>query len=383
MDARKLGLAALSAAMGACAQAQVPDLVSALDAGGRAMGMGGSIYTAGADTFSSYNNPAGLGYVTDATLGLSLRNLPESDTTVTTDFRTPQTETTYRSGSRAITHVGIAYPFKGRNGRTNGTLGIAYTTGGYIRDFRSGTDLRDGDLVVKDYAELNRVKSDFYTVSYGSAGSTFSWGLGVVMTTTNVENRMFYNIFDADNQNRGFVDTDNRDTANGVGGIVGIQFVPQGGNMSLGFSYRTPIELNGNDSTSGYYDKIPGRLSGGLAYRTGGLRGGKDFVIFGLQADGYIQGNKDSVLTRKDQWVIGGGMEYNWNYGNALIPIRFGFNAIPNGGDGLFRDRNTFTFGIGYRPFGSTVGVDFNFASSGEGGGMDMAVGLTYRFAGK
>ncbi|HRI43142.1 MAG TPA: hypothetical protein PLL78_02890 [Fimbriimonadaceae bacterium] len=383
MDAKKIGMATLGVAVGTCAGAQVPDLVSALDAGGRAMGMGGGIYTAGADTMSSYNNPAGLGYLSDTTIGLNIRNLPESDTVLTRDFRTPQTETTYGSGPRAITHAGIAYPFKGRGGRTNGTLGLAYTTGGYMRDFRSGTDLRDGDLTIRNMAELNKVKSDFFTISYGTAGNSFAWGVGVIFTATQVETRQFYQIFDQDNQDRGFVDTDNRDTANGVGGIVGLQFIPPGGNISVGLSYRTPIDLNGNDSTEGYYDRIPGRLSGGLAIRSGGLRGGRDFLIFGVQADGYIGGKKDAVLSRKDQWVFGGGVEYNLNFANALIPFRFGFNAVGKGGDGFFEERNTFTFGIGYRPFGSTVGLDLNFATTGEGGGMDMALGLTYRFASK
>lgn len=383
MDARKLSSTTLGVVLGTCGFAQVPDLVNALDAGGRAMGMGGSIYTAGADTFSSYNNPAGLGYISDTTVGLAARNLPESDTTVSGDFRTPQTDSTFGAGPRAITHVGVAYPFKRGGGRTSGTVGLAYTTGGYIRDFRSGTDLRDGSLTYRDYVELNRVKSDFFTLSYGAASTNFSWGVGVVVTATTVENRQFYNIFDADNNNRGFVDTDNRDSANGIGGIVGFQYVPSGGNFSLGVSYRSPIDLNSNESTEGYYDRIPGRLSGGVAIRSGGLRGGRDFIIFGLQADGYIQGKQDSVLTRKDQWVFGGGLEYNWLYGNTLIPLRFGINLVQNGGDGTFRDRNTFTFGIGYRPLGSSFGIDLNFASPGEGGGMDMGLGLTFRFAGK
>lgn len=383
MDAKKLGLAALGVAAGAWAPAQVPDLVSALDAGGRAMGMGGGIYTAGADTFSSYNNPAGLGYISDVTLGVSLRNLPEADSELTRDFRRPQVETTARSGSRAITHAGIAYPFKNRSGRTTGTLGIAYTTGGFIRDLRFGTNLQDGDLQVRDYAELNKLKTDFFTVSYGTAGSDFSWGLGFVFATANVENRQVYSIFDADNQNRGNVNVDNRDTATGIGGIVGFQFVPRGSNVSVGLSYRSPIELQSNESTSGYFDRIPGRVSGGLAVRSGGLRGGNDFVIFGVQADGYIGGQSDAILSRKDQWVFGGGMEYNLNFANALIPFRIGFNAVGKGGDQWFTERNTFTFGVGYRPYGATVGFDLNFAVSGEGGGTDMGLNLTYRFAGK
>ncbi|KXK14322.1 MAG: hypothetical protein UZ18_ATM001001770 [Armatimonadetes bacterium OLB18] len=69
-DAWKLRTAALAGiVVPAVALGQVPDVVDALDAGGRAMGLGGAIYQTGADTVSTALNPAGLGFVNRPTVG--------------------------------------------------------------------------------------------------------------------------------------------------------------------------------------------------------------------------------------------------------------------------------------------------------------------------
>lgn len=381
LPARKLAISAGMAVLSTAAMAQIPDLINALDAGGRAMGMGGGTYTAGSDTLSSYNNPAGLGFLTQPQFSIVFRNLPDSDTTVSGDFNNPQLSTTATAGSRAVTHVGLVFPVGAHDGKTSGTVGLAFTTGGYIRDFRTGQNLQYGDLTVSQYAEILKVKNDFLTLSYGSASQAgFNFGFGLVIAMSSIVNRQDYLLVDSSNNSQGSVHVDNDDSAHGVGGIVGFTFVPkENANISFGMSYRTPINLSGNDSVKAYYSKVPARLSAGLAGRSDRARGGKDFILYGLQADAYFRDQTNSIVSQKQQIVIGGGLEYNYQIGGSRIPIRFGYSAVPAGGDG-FAQRNTFTFGIGYYPNNSGLGLDLNFGSPGGGGGMDLAFGMTYKF---
>lgn len=381
MNARKLTVTSIAAVLGAVGvSAQIPDLVNALDAGGRAMGMGGGIYTAGADTMSGLNNPAGLGFLTEPQIGLAFRNLPESSTRLERDFRDPLVTTDAQSGTRALSHAGLVIPLKRSGGRTAGTVSVAYTLGGFIRDERTGTDLRDGNLTVRDYFEISKIKTDYFTLSYGAAGETFAWGIGAVLTNTYIRNTQFYNVFDGNNNGVGNVNVDNRGNQTGLGGVVGVQFIPRGSNLSIGLSYRTPIDLRGAEEVESYYDRIPGKLSGGFALRSDGLRGGNDFLVYGAQVDAYFGGKKDAILQRKDQVAVGGGFEYNYRFGNSFIPFRLGYRWVPSGGDGFyFGDRETLTFGFGYRPFGGRFSADLNFATTSDGGGWDVALGLNYR----
>src|SRR5579862_7912379 len=111
MTARRLPFVILGAAtMATPAFAQVPDLLNALDAGGRAMGAGGALYPTGSDTLSSYYNPAGLGYVTSTTLGAVMRNLPRSVTQASGDFNNPVLSSSGTTGARQLTHFGIVMP---------------------------------------------------------------------------------------------------------------------------------------------------------------------------------------------------------------------------------------------------------------------------------
>ena len=84
------------------------------------------------------------------------------------------------------------------------------------------------------------------------------------------------------------------------------------------------------------------------------------------------------VLARKEQTVVGVGLEYNYVGGFGRLPIRFGFQGVPSGGNS-FGARNNFTFGIGYRPGGSDLSIDINFGRP-DGGGGDMSFTVGYRF---
>jgi hypothetical protein len=164
----------------------------------------------------------------------------------------------------------------------------------------------------------------------------------------------------------------------GIGGVVGLQIIPSSNpNMSIGLSLRSPINFSGNGSTKAYYDEVPGKASASFAYRQDGYRGGNDYMIFGLQADAFFHNNRAQAIQRKRVVNIGAGVEYNHLRGNARIPIRLGFSAIPAAGAG-FKERNALTFGFGYRPLSSPLSVDFNFAATG-GTGFDGAIMFNYR----
>src|SRR5438093_249941 len=121
MIARRLSFVILGAAIMATPTfAQIPDLLNAFDAGGRAMGMGGALYPTSSDTLSSYYNPAGLAYINQTTVGAVFRNLPRSTTNASGDFNNPNLTSTGEAGRRELTHFGAVFPF------AKGGLGLSY-----------------------------------------------------------------------------------------------------------------------------------------------------------------------------------------------------------------------------------------------------------------
>jgi len=358
-------------AVAATSSAQIPDLVNALDAGGRAMGIGGGTYVTDGNTFSSAYNPAGLAYLTSPAMGVSFRNLPTSSTVVSGNFQDPEFSSDVSLGKMALTHVGYAFPALG------GTVGIAYTVGGFIRDTTVGDNLPNGPLTVRNYQETTRLQTDFFTFSYGRKMGTMNWGAGIVVANQFVGGSESYLLF-----NGGAQVGSNNSSASGNGMGVGLIFGLQGTesstpNTSWGISVRTPIDLTNNSETSSYYDRIPGRVSFGFVNRAN-AGGGSDFLIFGAQADIYFGGQNDKIIPRKNHVAFGGGVEYNMHRFNARIPVRLGFSAVPSGGDG-FGSRNTLTFGLGYRPNNSPFTVDLNVAKPTGKGPFDLALSLSYR----
>ena len=374
MIARKLpyilgGVCAASAS----SFAQVPDLLNALDAGGRAMGVGGSLYATGADTLSSYYNPAGLGYLNQGAFGLAYRNMPTSRSRASDEFGNLELDSTGRRGGSTVSHLGLAYPIS--EGR-NGTLAVSYTVGGFIDDTRTNAGVLVGGNPVNFYSESLKAKSDYFTLAYGkaSADQSFSWGVGLQYVRQRVANEILL----VDSGNNVLIDADLDETGNGIGLVAGVQFIPKGNpNMSLGLSYRTEVDLNGNDDTQELYDKIPARLLGGIAYRQDGLRGGRDFIVYGLQFMHFFSGQSSQVFDRENQTTAGFGLEYSYQTQGFRIPIRLGYHMVPSGGED-FGPRNAFTFGVGYRPNDNRFGIDLNFASP-EKGGYDIGISLNYR----
>lgn len=371
MDAKKSAIVLAGLAVCTAATAQVPDVMNSLDPGGRAMGVGGSTYVTDANTFSILYNPAGLGYINSPTFGFAMRNLPEARSIISGEFSDPSFNTDTGVGKRSVTHLGYAFPAAG------GTVGISYTTTGYLNDRRAGNNMPDGNLTVNNYQETTIAKTDMMTLSYGVSRGNTNYGAGVVFANQYVSNDVQFQQFSGQN----LVNSVNRQVSSdgqGIGAVVGMQIATDTDSV-IGISAQTPINISNNSSTAAIYDRIPGRISAGFAQRTTGLRGGQDFFIYSGQADYYFGGQRSTQIERDNVFAFSAGVEYSFHQWNTRFPVRVGFSMHPGGGAG-FTSRDAFTFGIGYRPDAQPLSVDFSLASPVGGGGVDMALGISYRF---
>ncbi|MEZ5162468.1 MAG: hypothetical protein R2688_01710 [Fimbriimonadaceae bacterium] len=356
--------------MSVVANAQIADLLNAFDSGGRAMGVGGSTRVTDASTNSALDNPAGLAYVGDKSFGMNIRTMPESQTIASGDLNDRTNVTANRGGKYGLTHVGYTMPFK------KGTLGVSYTVGGYIKNRTAGNNLNDGGLSARNLVEETTAQTDYFAISYGERKGTQNIGYGLVIANQYVRSTQDYQLFNGNTQ-VGTVSSDNSGNGLGVGIVAGIQGdVNQ--DMVWGASVRTPIDISGNGSSSAIYDRIPGKLSAGVAARRDGYFGDQDYMIWSVQADYYFGGQRNKVISRKDVLAGSFGLEYNMFRNGVRYPVRFGYAFVPGGGDG-YSDRNSWTFGLGYRPNNADYTVDLSFAKANGGGPFDVALGLTYK----
>lgn len=333
------------------------------------MGMGGSTYVSGASTLSSYYNPAGLGYMHRSEIAVSARNMPKSQAVVEGDIAgVHQLTTLNRVGTIGLTHGGIAIPLKSRNG-TNGTVSIAYTTGGYDHEQRFGdfATTQNGNPA-PGYQQNLSLRNDFVTLAYGRANSsqTFSWGAAAVYAI----NSQTSDISGAPAGNGNF-----SANSHGWGGLFGIQFMPNQ-NIDIGISYRTPITLKGDNSGPLLYDKIPGRLIAGVAYRRD--MGGDNFLILGAQAQHFWEGSRGQFFDSPEQTTFGAGAEYDIAASGGYFPIRLGYNWLPASATD-FGSSNALTWGAGYRAPNGTWGLDLNFDKP-QHAPADYALDFIYRF---
>lgn len=337
------------------------------------MGIGGSTQQTDGTTLSSFYNPAGLAYVTTPTIGAAVRNLPESNSVVSGRFANPDFNTSRELGSRRVTHLGYATPIRG------GTLGISFTNGGYMKDLRSGTGLKDGVLTLNNYVETFQAQTDFFTVAWGKANGSTNFGFGLIIANQYISDVGVYDTFDANNQFSGSTRINNSGNMTGVGAIVGAQFpTSSSGRSVVGVSIRTPISLSKNSSVDSYMNKVPGRASLGMATRSDNLRGGDDFLVYGAQVDYFFGSDKNGLFKRKDVLAGGVGFEYNMHRWGGRVPVRAGFAFSPSGGDS-YQSRNSFTFGLGYRPNNDRLSFDLNFAMPTGGGPYDMGLSVGYK----
>lgn len=374
MKARKrIFILAGCSALSSFAAAQVPDLLNALDAGGRAMGIGGATQATDSNTLSTYYNPAGLAYITSPTFGMAFRNLPQSNTIVSGKFKDADYDTTKEAGPRKVTHIGFALPFK------DGAFGFSYTMGGTFKDFRLGNNLTDGTLTIRNLASTQSAQTDFFTLAWAKRNGDVNYGLGLVFANQYISDLTSYDLFDAGNTQVGQVKVNNSGNSTGFGLIAGAQFpTTKDGKSVVGLSVRTPISLKNNSTTSSYLNKVPGRASLGITTRGDNLRGGQDFLVYGAQVDYFFGSDKGGLFNRKDFLAGGVGIEYNYHRGSARIPVRAGYSFVPSGGTG-FQARNTFTLGVGYRPSNSNMSADLNFGLPTGGGAFDLGLSVTYK----
>jgi hypothetical protein len=374
---KKLILILGSTSFASLSSAQVPDLLNSLDAGSRSMGAGGAFGVTSADTFSILNNPAGLGFMSTRTAGLSYRNLPTSKTTASGTLSNPTLTTDGDRGKNKISHLGYAMPMK--NGMT---IGLSYQIGGFIDDLRTGTNLTSGAFNNVTYNEQLRVQTDFYTIAMGKANaeSSRSFGYGITIANTSFSNQQLAFVPGAGGgQGTLLLQADNQGMATGVGLVAGFQVIPKSNpNTTYGLSVRTPIKLTGNTDVTDTYRTIPGQVSLGLATRIDNFRGKEDYLIYGLQLSRFFGGSGNGLADRDQQTVFGAGVEYNVVRDDATIPVRFGYIGNGKGGNG-FSSRDAFTLGFGYRRAGAPWSLDLNYAYP-RGGSADFAMMLNYRF---
>lgn len=367
--ARKL-LSISMAAASTAAFAQVPDLLTSFDAGGRAFGSGGSLYGTSADTMSATYNPAGLGYVNEPMLSVSTRNFPTSRTLVTGSLTELRLNSFEREGELGLSHVGYARPSGGR-----GTIGVAYTVGGWYHDDQFGQTLAGG---ISRFHDALHIRTDFLNLSWGRASNdqSTSIGFGIIVAQNNVYNKREITFADpnipptlARSDESGF----------GVGAQFGMIFVPRGtSNVSWGFSVRTPIEIQDDEGALALYQRIPGRAAVGMALRQDGFRRGRDFLIYGAEFEYLFGGEGSDRLDIEDHSNGHVGVEYNYVSDTFTLPIRLGYSLITSGGDG-FQDRNTFTYGFGYRPHSQKWSIDVGFGNANRGV-KDTAITVGIRF---
>lgn len=372
MNARTRWIAGSMMTMAAAgAVAQIPDVLNSFEMGGRGMGMGGSIYSNSTDASASYWNPAGLGHITTSMAEINYRNRPSNNTTLTGNFSNPDESTDPQFGRNQISFVGAAVPM----GR--GTLGISYAVGGHARELRRGEGLvvDPGENITANVDTLDAITDEFITLAYGfRRGDAMTLGAGLIFARETINSASRIQLFQNGNPIQSPDPTDTKEDGTGIGAIIGAQFT-SGPSTSYGISIRSPIKLSGFDELSSYSDTIPARLQGGMLYRKDGLRGGKDFVLAGIDAAYFFKANEGKAFERKGHVSGGVGVEYNLSQRWGWLPIRLGVHATSGGGPG-FKQRTVFTFGAGYRPISGNFWLDFAAATGSGQNRPDFAISL-------
>jgi hypothetical protein len=388
MKRRAWAVAIVATTFSRVALAQIPDLLNSFDPGSKSTSAGGALHTTESSTLSTYYNPAGIAYMDRREVGVSYRNLPKSTSVVGNTYNDIVRSTTGEGGKSTITHLGYVLPAKAWFRNLPGTLGFSYTVGGYIDDtgaVANGSSLPVGaGLAIKGYADHTYAKSDFFTAAYARTNGpgNVAYGLGLVLLNQHLRYSQSGTYVDGQGQaiNPQFTLPNQSSDGFGLGLIAGAIYSPLGNpNLSFGISYRTPFNLMGNSDTANLYDRVPGRFLLGAAYRTGGIRRGKDdFAVFGLEYQSYTATSNSSIFDRSGQTIVGLGVEYSYALGSARVPLRLGSQSLGSGGSDYI-GRSSYTYGFGYHSGDGLYGVDFNWARI-QNGGTDLSITANYRF---
>ncbi len=358
-----------SLVLAAPAAAQIPDLLTSFDSGSRSSGAAGILNAVGADPGSTYYNPAALGYIDKKAVSASYRNLPITKTKSSGRLEDPSYDTKGYKGSNALSNLSLAVPLK------RGVIGLSYSIGGYLNDKETGALTQNGDPL-EIYDVQLKSQTDFYTLAYGftTKDSMSSYGIGLVYAQQRTQN-----VRKLGQNSVVLLDQDFEERGSGLGVIIGGEWIPKKmPSTTIGLSYRSPIQLKYGSGDAELYEQIPGRLAASLAIRQDGFRGGKDFLVYGLQAQYFFAGQSDGRFERGGQFVAGVGAEYNYRFGQFRVPLRVGY-LVSGKGNSVFDSRNVFTFGVGLRPIQGNYTIDVNYGIP-RGGGYDMAFTVGYRF---
>ncbi|CAN5452928.1 hypothetical protein BH11ARM2_BH11ARM2_28500 [soil metagenome] len=378
---------ALSLGVVSCAAtgyAQVPDLLTAFDAGSASAGAGGAFQGLAADPSSAHTNPAGLGYAYPRTLQLTRRNVPESRSSVSGNYNSLVRSSTGDSGTQEFTSIGYTLPASAIKRGAPGMLAFTYHVGGPIDDLGSGPSggaipVASG-LNVINFQEERHARTEFYTIAYGRTygQGNLSVGLGLTYAQQKTSFKQTGDVVDDNGQPINGVLTfpDQKSRGGGFGLIAGLQYSPTSSpDITFGASVRTPISVGSNS----LYEVIPGFVMLNAAYRLPGLRSGRpDYAVVGAQSQTFFGGKRSLYFDRKTQSTWGLGVEYSLFLGNVRLPLRIGYLSIPSGGDG-FASREGLTYGLGYRPAGGNYSFDANFMRV-SGGSTDLSLTVSYRF---
>jgi hypothetical protein len=333
--------------------AQIPDLVSTFEMGGKAIGMGGGIYSNLGDPTSSYWNPAGLSSIQTPVFQMDFRNRPLTESTFEGSLENFESSGQVNFGHQAVGFIGVAFPFG-----SQGTVALSYALGGYAREKGFGTQMTSSSFpgIELDVTTDFKHASEFFTLAYSKRMSdTMSVGIGLIGARENISDFRIIETTESKEllESGGFTDS-----GFGFGGIVGIIFTPpQNPNVSFGASFRSEISLNNLNEGALYIKKIPARVQGGLAYRVDGFRGGQDYLVGGVDVMYILPANKGLELENKGQFSAGLGVEYNWNQSFGIVPFRIGFRTVNRATNSefgnrtdAFRARQSFSLGVGIRP---------------------------------
>ena len=362
-----------AAAAALTANAQVPDLMNAFQAGTKAMAMGGASAVTDTNTLSPINNPATLAFIDNQEYGIAFRNLPSSTNTITGgSFANRSLSGSSSRGRTTLTQFGFATPIRG------GSIGISYSVGGFIDDTTTGDNLVIGNQIARNIVETTRAQTNYLAVAIGRMGPKYNVGYGLVLASQSARATESYTLTDGGGVVQGSVSTSLSGDQLGVGAVIGIQAVPRDQKLTWGASLRTPIRLSGSGSGNQMVSMVPGQISVGAAQRRAAKTGSDDFWIFAAQADYLFGGSGSDVIARKNTLGYGFGAEYNLLKDDVRIPLRVGYRYVPASGS-LFRDRSELTAGLGYRPLSQDYGVDLSIAKPTAGGPIDFALSVSYK----
>jgi len=356
----------------AFSQAQVPDLMSAFQAGSRAMALGGATAVTDSNTYSALANPATLALIDRTEYGLALRNLPETSNVASGSLERPDFSTDSSRGRTTLSHFGYATPIKG------GAFGISYTIGGYVNDQATAVTLTTGPNFATNYSRNVRAQTNYLAASLGRLGPQYSVGYGLVVASQSARYSNSFITKDGTGTTLGTTSVDFSGDQIGYGLVLGVQSLPVSQRATWGVSLRTPIKLGGNSRGNQVVSSIPGSLSIGTAQRQGVRQGSDDFWIFAAQSDFSFGGSGTDLIDRKTALGYGVGAEYNLLRDDVRVPLRVGYRYVPSTGS-LFKDRSELTFGLGYRPVSNDYSVDISMAKPLSGGAVDLAVSVAYR----